>query len=248
MQESRRTEAAMSHGRGWVFAVGLWLWAANAFAQTLGDDLRASVTLMSDYRHNGLSQSDGQASLRVSLDYEHGSGFFAGGFVASVDYAAEAGRRTPRDLQTNLYAGYAWRGAQWAASASVSRYIYPGIDFRYDYTLTTLSASFRDRYFISASRTSNLLSLERSATHVEIGAAFPWSWDLELGINAGRFRARDFFDTDYSHWDVGLSKIVGRFALDLRFHSNTADAVTILGDPGGERWVFSAAYAIAPRE
>jgi uncharacterized protein (TIGR02001 family) len=134
-----------------TLCAGACLGPGTPSGQTLSNDLRASISLATDYRQNGLSQNYGKPSWRLAVDYEHDSGFFAGGFLANVEYEAEASRRTPRDLQADFYAGYVWRGSEWTTSVSMSRYIYPDIDFRYDYTLATASASFRDRYFFGVS-------------------------------------------------------------------------------------------------
>ncbi len=227
----------------------------SAGAQQLPDDLSLSLTASSDYKLHGLSQTENRPALRFAVDYEHASGFFAGGFITNVEYESEAQRRRERELQVDYYAGYSWRADDWATSFAVSRYVYPDIDFRYDYTVAIANASYRDRYFASVSYTNNLLSVDRTARQYQLGVSVPWVWGLEFGANAGRFESQEFFSTEYSYWDAGFSKIVDRFAIDLRLFGNSANFapgpqyqfVKLLGEPDGERWVLSVAYAIAPR-
>lgn len=226
-----------------IAALGL---ASGTRAQTGRESLYASITLASDYMRYGLSQTRGDGAWRLALDYEHDSGFFAGGFVANVDYAAETWRRT-RDRQIDLYTGFIWRGADWSTSISLSRYYYPGLYRRYDYTELVTGFGFRDRFFGSAGYSHNYLSLDRPAYHYEAGIVWPWLWKLELSVDAGRRRAERFRGARYTYWDVGLSRAFGRFSLDLRYHDNTMNRTTLLGDSAGNRWVLSVSYAIAPR-
>jgi len=225
--------------------VGLGL-AAGTRAQTGRHELYAALTLSSDYQRHGLSQTRGYGAWRLSLDYEHDSGFFAGGFVANVDYAAETWRRA-RDEQVDLYSGFVWRGQQWSTSVALSRYYYPGLAVRYDYTELVTGFGFRDRYFLSAGYSSNYLSLDRPAYYYEAGVVWPWLGKLEVGVNAGSVKADRFRGARYTYWDIGLSRVLGRFSLDLRYHDNTMSRATLLGDPAGDNWVLSATYAIAPR-
>lgn len=228
--------------------IALAIVGANAsLAQPTSGSTRLNVTLGSDYKLHGLTQTSSDPAARISADYDHNSGFFAGGFVTNVDYAAESAFRTPRDLQANLYAGFGWRRPDWRVNLSVSRYIYPGIDFRYDYTQAAVNFSFRDRYFVSVSNSNNYLSISQKTYQYKVGTAQPWIWDLEIGINAGRFHSRSPFGMSYSFWDAGISRPIGRFALDLRYHDSTFNYQTIWGETGSDRWVFSMTYSILPR-
>jgi uncharacterized protein (TIGR02001 family) len=229
---------------GFVLAVAL---AGPARAQRPESAVHAAATLMSDYKHLGLSHSDSRPAVKLAVDYDHRSGFFAGGYLVNVEYAAEYGSATPRDYEVDAYVGYQWRGARWTANAIVSRYIYPGIDFRYDYTRSAVNLAFKDRYFFGAAYSENFYSINRSAYDYFAGAAIPLRHGLEIGINIGRFQSSELRNASYTFWDVGVSRLFPRFVLDLRYHDNTYDRTTRLGDGRGDHWVFSASYAIATR-
>jgi uncharacterized protein (TIGR02001 family) len=215
-------------------------------AQPQPDALHGFVTLSSNYVLNGLTQTYDGPSARVSLDFEHESGFFAGGSLANVGYEAEEQFRTPRDTQINVYAGYVWRRDQWMTNLTLSRYRYPGIERDYDYTQATANVSFRERYFIAVSRASEFLSIYDNADIYRAGVALPWLGGLEVGVNAGRLKSRGFLDASYTFWDVGLSRPLGRFALDLRYHDNTYEQSSLLGNDARDLWVLSASYAFLP--
>jgi len=218
-----------------------------AMAQAPSDRLRLALQLTSDFKQNGLSQSASDPAARLALDFEHPSGFFAGGFVSTVEYAAEKNFRSPRDSLVDVYAGYQWRRPQWSGSAFVSRYVYPGSSIDYDYTQATGSFSLRNRYFFEVSGSDKYMGIYGRSLLFRGGFSFPVRWDLDVGMNAGHFDASGRFDASYEFWDVGVSRVLGRFALDLRYHDNGYASTTLYGDGDGDRWVFSVAYAITPR-
>jgi uncharacterized protein (TIGR02001 family) len=216
-------------------------------AQTTRPPVRASVLLASDYRSHGVSQNRNDAAWRLTLDYEQASGLFVGGFAANVDYQVEDGREHPRDVLLDFYGGYVRRGDRWSASVALSQYGYPGSGFDYDYRQLLVNISLHDRYFLDAGYTDDWLGLGSPARHFELGLAWPLPRDLEVSVGTGRFRLSAARGMSFSHWNAGLSRPLGRFAVDLRYYDNGGDGMSLLGDSTGESWVLSLSYAIAPR-
>jgi hypothetical protein len=118
----------------------------------------------------------------------------------------------------------------------------------YDYTQLAANFSYKDKYFFGITRSTDYLSIYRDSYQYRGGFVQRIGLDLELGINAGRFSSRGILDDDYSFWDAGVSRAFGQFALDLRYHENTYDGASLIGESGSDRWVFSASIAILPRE
>jgi uncharacterized protein (TIGR02001 family) len=219
----------------------------SAEAQLPQGNLRLALLLASDYRHNGLSQTDSDTAARASVDYSRAAGWFAGGYVANVEYAAEARFREPRDLELNLYGGYEWRLSAWSTNIQLARYVYPDASVDYDYGEASANFAFRDRWFLELGASDDYLGVFGTSYRYRGGLALPIFASLELGVNAGEFRATEVFHTRYGFWDAGLSRIVGRFALDLRYHDNSYYGASVYGSTGeDERWVLSATFALAP--
>ncbi len=216
-----------------------------AMAQDTGTGLRLSILLASDYKLSGLSQTHSGAAMRIAADYQHASGFFTGGMLNNVEFVADGG--TGRDRLANFYAGYQWRSNRWAGNVSASRYIYPGYSPRYDYSEIAASISYRRRYYLTYSRSDDYLSINQDAEVFRGGITLPWIREIEASVNAGEFSTHGAFNRRYSFWDIGLSRGLGRFALDLRYHDDTYDRASILGESGDDRWVLSISYAITPR-
>jgi uncharacterized protein (TIGR02001 family) len=225
----------------------LVLAGGSATAQPVQSNLNLSLTVASDYRVHSLSQTAGGPSARVAVDYAHESGFFAGGFAANVDFDYESERRRPRDLQLDFYAGYSWQSRRWSMSFALSRYLYPDIEYDYDYTQANVGFGFRDKYFFNAAYADHWLGLRQRGYDYQFGLAQPLVANLELGIDIGQTRVSPFLGGHFTHWDVGVSKLFDHIALDLRYYDSTLASPTLLGEPGGDRWVVSLAYAISPR-
>ena len=64
-----------------------------------------AVTLVSDYRLRGISQSGEDPAIQASLNVDHDSGFYAGVFVSTID--GTRSRPGHGDVEFDVYAGYA---------------------------------------------------------------------------------------------------------------------------------------------
>ncbi|HEY7671761.1 MAG TPA: TorF family putative porin [Gammaproteobacteria bacterium] len=217
--------------------------ASGVSAQDRAPGLTAYVTVANDYRQRGLSQLDSGVSWQIGVDYEHMSGFFIGGFAANVGYAVEETWPEQRDYVVDYYAGYGWGRRDWRFNVALGRYAYPDVSFDYDYNELTFSTTFKKRFSYTAGYTDRLYDRPYSAWYHELGFAQPLRFDLELSAALGQFSADiPGYEVDYTHWNVGLSKVIRHVALDLRFFAATEDAASILGDPASDAWVFSVSY------
>jgi uncharacterized protein (TIGR02001 family) len=235
-----------SRARGLIVLAANTAFSGAVLAQPAPDPLHGSVTLATDYMLNGLSQTANHPSLRLALDYQHGSGFFAGGVLANVDFDAESRFASPRETQIALYAGYVWRNGDWMSNLTLARYVYPDILIDYDYTQASVNLSFRERFFLTGSRSSSYLSVYDTMELFSAGLAQPLPGQFEFGANAGRFNSGASSDVSYSFWDVGLSRPLGRIALDLRYHANSYSRSSLLGNDAAESWVLSMSYTFLP--
>jgi hypothetical protein len=85
-----------------------------------------------------------------------------------------------------------------------------------------------------------------SALNTELGFALPLARRFELGGAIGRFETR-IGRFDYTHWNFGASKVIGRIGLDVRFYDNSLQSYGPLGAARGTEWVFSASYGFSAK-
>jgi uncharacterized protein (TIGR02001 family) len=223
-----------------VAVVGALVCAAVAQAQDPISELNGYVTLSSGYWRHGLAQTD-SASLQLGIDYQHYSGFFAYGRAMNVDYPQNLeGQR--RDLEASAYVGFHDRHRTWSWTVSAGRYFYPDAA-AYDYEELSASVGFRDRVFYTASYNDEYYARGYAALNQEISVAFPLPGDVEIGGALGYFDVRAG-GPEITHWHVGVSKLVGRVALDLRYYDGNYEWRNYLGDPTADHFVLSVSYAL----
>ena len=107
----------------------------------------------------------------------------------------------------------------------------------------TATVGFRDRVFYTASYSGDFYSLDHESLSQELAFAWPLARDVELGATFGRF-AVSGTAIDYTHWNVGISKLVRRVVVDLRYYDSGYDRVSYLGDPHANQYVLSVSYAL----
>lgn len=106
--------------------------ATSAAASVAADPspLTGNVSLTSDYRFRGISQSNLQPGIQGGFDYAHSSGFYIGNWNSSIswisDAASAAGKSTSAPIEMNLYAGYKYEWSKgFTADVGVLQYYYP---------------------------------------------------------------------------------------------------------------------------
>jgi uncharacterized protein (TIGR02001 family) len=243
---SRTADVRARHARR--AALGLLLVAAPAVAGAQGLEPLVSgyVTLTSDYRHRGLSESGGEFSFQVGGDYQHATGFFAGAWAARIDYAQPAADASTR-FKVGYYVGLSKRVARWSLTATAVHYAYPGLAYDYDYDEVSATAGFRDRLFVTAAYVDEPFGRRASALYGEIGTAWPLAHGLELGATIGRLASSDS-RLAYTHWNLGLSRTFARrLGVDLRYYDGSRYLSNAIATTDADSWVLSASYGFGSR-
>jgi uncharacterized protein (TIGR02001 family) len=217
--------------------------SATVAAQDTVPNLSGYVTLANGYWKHGLSQNDG-LSLQLGVDYQHQSGFFVGAWAANVEFVRdEVVVEEPRDVEANAYIGYHRRNPTWSWTLGLGRYGYPGAERQHAYEELSATVGFRDRVYYTASYSDAYFGTTRSSSNQELSFVFPLRGDLELGAALGRFTvARG--DPEVTYWNLGVSKLLRRVAVDLRYYDGDYDRISYYGDPAANHYVLSVSYAL----
>jgi uncharacterized protein (TIGR02001 family) len=166
------------HSRQRLLGLALTLALQQAGAQTA---VSGSVNLLSDYRYRGISLSDGKAAYQLTVNLDHASGWYAGGFATSATVADSNG------AQLIAYGGYAQRlrgGASWEAGCTRSTYTNWHV------------ADYNECYAgLSGERTSARLSLsprylgrDNRTLYAELNSFYPLLEQVNLTGHAGLLR------------------------------------------------------------
>jgi hypothetical protein len=92
--------------------------------------LTANVSLTSDYRYRGISQSNLQPAIQGGFDYAHSSGFYIGNWNSSIswisDAASASGNSASAPIEMDFYAGYKYEWSKgFIADIGVLQYYFP---------------------------------------------------------------------------------------------------------------------------
>ena len=92
--------------------------------------LTANVSLTSDYRYRGISQSNLQPAIHGGFDYAHSSGFYIGNWNSSIswisDAASASGNSASAPIEMDFYAGYKYEWSKgFTADVGILQYYFP---------------------------------------------------------------------------------------------------------------------------
>ena len=194
-----------------------------------------------DYVYRGVSYSDGHAALQLGGDVALDSGWYFGIWASTTDIGNGPTRQ--RDAQVNYYAGYSRDiGTRWSLGTSIVANTFPGTtgDIDYDYEELSVSANFNDRLWLEFAWSPDIYHTGLDTYDFEVFAEWPVPGDFNLSGGLGYYDVSALSGNGYGYWQLGISRSVGLFDLDLRFH-DVNRAVPIISSPydDGSRLAFS---------
>ncbi len=109
--------------------------AATGFAASAQEDLAVSgnVSIVSDYRFRGVTQSNEEIAVQGGLDLALPSGFYVGAWGSSIGFA--------NGTELDIYGGYGFEAATLAFDLGVLAYHYPAAPGSDDQTIWELYGS-----------------------------------------------------------------------------------------------------------
>jgi uncharacterized protein (TIGR02001 family) len=190
-----------------------------------GPSLTSNVTLTSDYRFRGQSQTDRDGAAQGGVDYAHPSGLFAGIWASTIDFNDAA--QSPAEV--DFTAGYSHTFAdETSASLALAYYWYPDSDpADYDY-VELLGNAAHDFGSFALSADVTYSPDYSGGTGLAIGVAggvqTPITFDgIDWLTASGQF-GRQWIDDnalygapDWYFYDFGLTATWEIFAFDLRY-------------------------------
>jgi uncharacterized protein (TIGR02001 family) len=243
-----------------LVSAGLSVCSAVATAQTAplpaaeapaASPIVANVSVVSDYRFRGISQTYKQPALQGGFDYAHISGAYVGTWLSSVSgnsYYGGAG------LEADIYAGYKFEPVKdVGVDVGVLQYIYPGanyknapnngVDKKQDNTELYVAASYQFATFKVNYAVSDFFGLnsDTAATAANPsgakGKGSKGSYYLDLTLNpeiadktnlilhVGRQEVKNFDAASYTDYKVGVTKDVNGVVFGLAAITTNANKV-----------------------
>jgi uncharacterized protein (TIGR02001 family) len=186
----------------------------------------ASLTLVSDFRFRGISQSWREPALQGQLQYDHAGGWYGGLWASQVSGNVYPGAR----FEVDYYAGYAADVAYaFSADAGLVHYSHPGARAeaqagspaeRFDGSVGYLDLGWREygiKYW------HGLHGGARGSRYLELYANFELGRGYTLALHAGEQTVREDPAFGYRDWRVSLSRQVGDWTLGLAYSDTDAE-------------------------
>lgn len=197
------------------------LLSSVASSAAMATEYSATLTLTSDYRFRGITQSAGDPALQGSLDAAFDNGVYVGVWGSNIDFDDDA------ELEVDWYVGYAADiNEQMNWDATLYYYTYPGYDTDGDYAELALNFNYGDLTlgyahasdFFNTGEPSQYLALDYS-----YGISETISLDLHAGYSFGDYW-KDLDIGEYRDFSVGVSTSVADFDLSLAYLFNDVDS------------------------
>jgi uncharacterized protein (TIGR02001 family) len=218
-------------------AIGLLLLPAGAaHAQEVKDALFPTITVASEYRFDGASNSSGEPVVQGSLYWWRPDHFYAGVFLTTVDYYGFYDPDTSYEI--DLYGGYNWDfgapyfemgGDATRVTAEVMATFFPDQGPpgpTYDFVQAKLQIQHRTGPLTlraEAGFTPEAAYNGGPSWKSEIGGKYAVADWLTLGGEYG-YREMDH-SADRSWWDIGATASFGQVDFDLRYYDTDLDFV-----------------------
>ncbi|WP_066739833.1 TorF family putative porin [Cupriavidus sp. D384] len=192
----------------------------------------ANVSLVSDYRYRGISQTNLRPAIQGGFDYSHESGFYVGNWNSSISWLEDSDSSVSAPVEMDFYGGFknkfAVGGEEFNYDVGVLQYYYPGgYTTTRPYTTELYAGIGWGPVFLKYSHAvTNLFGIDdsKNSYYVDLSANVPLNfWDLTLNAHVGYQGVTHHSDASYTDWKIGLTKDLGKgFALSVAYVDTNA--------------------------
>lgn len=220
------------------------LFAALSAVTAAAAEFTGYAVLTTDYVFRGVSYSDSHGAVQLGGDVSFDSGIYLGAWGSTIDISSGQGGQ--RDFELDYYLGYTLDVSnRWSVGANIVSYNFPGAEgrFDYDYFEYSLAINYNDRVWFEYSFSPDIYHSNYSTQNFELYTEWQLGGALTLGAAAGFYDVSNLTRSDYSYWQLGVTRPFGPIDVDLRYF-DTSDSVPIISTPerSKERIVLSARY------
>ena len=193
-----------------ALALGLTFGAMPVMAEgEHGAALSYNLSVASEYRYRGISQTHTRPALQGGADYEFGHGFYVGAWASSINWVKEAGGGS--NVEIDLFGGYKKEIAKdLLLDVGLLSYVYPSnglkpsantLEFYGALTFGPLTAKY-------SQTTGNVFGFEnsKSSGYTELSASFDLGGGYSLVPHIGHQSVKNNSKFDYTDYSIGLTK------------------------------------------
>jgi len=182
-----------------------------------------NVSVVSDYRFRGISQTFKQPAIQGGFDYEHSSGFYVGNWNSNVSDAVFPGG----NVEMDLYGGFKFAVTpDFGLDVGVLRYYYPGTNAKANTTEAYIAGSYKWLSAKYSRATTDFFGVAdtKGSNYLEVAADFEVAEGTTLGFHVGHQKVKNNSDFNYTDYKVSLEKDFGFATIGLAVVTTDADA------------------------
>ncbi len=205
----------------------------------------ANVTLGSEYRYRGISQSNSKPTIQGGFDYAHESGFYVGNWNSNISWLSDAAPGSSAPIEMDFYGGYKKEVAEGLTlDGGILQYYYPTSNYpsaltnpnttelyiagTYSFATLKYSYAVSDLFGFAGSKGSSYLDL---ALNYDTGVE-----GIVLNGHVGYQKVAGSANPNasYTDWKVGLTKDLGHgMNVAVAYIGTNADG-TVYVSPTGQ--------------
>ena len=185
----------------------------------------ANVSIVSDYKFRGLSQTNAEPALQGGFDYAHASGLYLGTWASSISWLSDGQADVSSSLEWDFYGGYSGTSGEFGYDFGLLYYYYPGSYPGGFNSPDTLEAYVKGSWkFLSLKYSHSLTDLfgavdSKNSNYLDLGAEFALPQGYTLGAHVGHQKIKGMAGScdSYIDYSVGVSKSFGGFDFGLNY-------------------------------
>jgi len=190
--------------------------------------LAGNMSLVSDYRYRGISQTFQQPAIQGGFDYSHSSGFYIGNWNSNVSGISFV----DGTIEMDFYGGFKFPIGPVTLDIGALQYFYPNAEVggvEYDTTEVYVGASWKwltAKYSITTTDWFGVSAPgmdSKGSGYIDVSAAFEIMPKLTLVVHVGNQTVENFKNLDYTDYKVGLTYDLGGWILGAAYIDTDAD-------------------------
>ncbi len=178
--------------------------------------LSFNVSLVSEYRYRGISQTNRKPAVQGGFDYAHASGLYAGVWGSNVSWLSDGGGGVSSSVELDFYGGFKNTVGDFSYDVGVLHYNYPGTfpaGFNSaDTTELYIAGSWKMLTLKYSHAVTDLFGFtdSKGAGYVDLSGNFDLGSGLTLVAHVGNQRipstaGRSSSDCSYTDWKLGVT-------------------------------------------
>lgn len=189
-----------------------------------------NITIASDYRFRGISQTAFRPTIQGGVDYSHASGFYAGNWNSNVDSSAGY---PDGNLEMDFYGGFKKSIGDFGYDVGALYYYYPGSSVRNEvvnnkelyvsgsWKFLTLKWNYAlDDYFSAKGldRNGNTTTKStRGTNYLDLSANYDLGNGWGVNAHVGHLEFKNYYNGDYNDWKLGVTKDINGWVIGASY-------------------------------